>query len=256
MVEFAGLPPREAYPPAIAAAREAIELDPSMPEAHRSLAFSLFYWDWDRMGAEKEFRRAIELDPRDATAHHWYANMLAANHRFAEALVELEKARELDPTSISIIADRAHVLATLGRGAEGQAVLRQVETTDPQFLSAHKYLAGEYFIQEDDRAYLDELRKIADISQAVADVEVYRAAERGFSDGGKSGMLRATADAELRLYQRGQVAAFDVAQALANAGRPEAAVQYLKLSYMNHDTQFLIVTGVSVFSDAQRQCRL
>ena len=83
-------------------ARKAIALDDTLAEAHASLAWSLFIYDWDWSGAEKAFRRAIELDPRYATAHQWYAFLLASQGRFDEALLEAHTAQENDPASVSV----------------------------------------------------------------------------------------------------------------------------------------------------------
>jgi serine/threonine protein kinase/Flp pilus assembly protein TadD len=83
-------------------ALKALELDDSLAEAHASLAWTLFIYDWDWAAAGREFRRAIELDPRYATAHQWYAFLLASQQRLDEALVEAHTAQELDPASVSI----------------------------------------------------------------------------------------------------------------------------------------------------------
>src|SRR5579875_3395682 len=73
MPEFTSMPRSEAFPRAIAAAGKAVSLDDSLGEAHRALAFGLFYWDWNFPRALAEYRRAIAIDPRDEEAHHWYA---------------------------------------------------------------------------------------------------------------------------------------------------------------------------------------
>ncbi|HYN81639.1 MAG TPA: protein kinase [Gemmatimonadaceae bacterium] len=83
-------------------AKKALELDDSLAEAHASLAWTLFIYDWDWEGATREFRRAIELDTRYATAHQWYAFLLASQQRLDEALVEAHTSQELDPASVSI----------------------------------------------------------------------------------------------------------------------------------------------------------
>jgi serine/threonine protein kinase/Tfp pilus assembly protein PilF len=83
-------------------ALKALELDESLAEAHASLAWTLFIYDWDWDGAAKEFRRSIELDSRYATAHQWYAFLLASQRRLDEALVEAHTSQELDPASVSI----------------------------------------------------------------------------------------------------------------------------------------------------------
>ncbi|HUQ82229.1 MAG TPA: protein kinase [Gemmatimonadaceae bacterium] len=99
--DYRSVPVVEGYEAAKVYARKAIELDDSLAEAHASLAWSLFIFDWSWAEAEREFRRAIELDPRYASAHQWYAFMLAAMGSAGEALVEGHTAVELDPASTS-----------------------------------------------------------------------------------------------------------------------------------------------------------
>jgi eukaryotic-like serine/threonine-protein kinase len=100
-VDYRSVPVREGFEAAKRYARRAIELDDSLAEAHASLAWSLFIFDWDWEGAAHEFLRAIELDPRYATAHQWYAFLLVSRGRLDEALVEAHTAVELDPGSVS-----------------------------------------------------------------------------------------------------------------------------------------------------------
>jgi serine/threonine-protein kinase len=100
-VDYRSVPVVEGFEAAKAYARKAIELDDTLAEAHASLAWSLFIFDWDWDEAEREFRRAIDLDPRYASAHQWYAFLLAAKGALGEALVEGHTAVELDPASTS-----------------------------------------------------------------------------------------------------------------------------------------------------------
>jgi len=101
-LDYRSVPVAEGFARAKAYARRALELDDTVAEAHASLAWGLLIYDWDWDGAAREFRRAIELDPRYPTAHQWYAFSLAAHGRFEEALVESHTALELDPASVSI----------------------------------------------------------------------------------------------------------------------------------------------------------
>jgi len=101
-IDYRNVPTHEGFEKAKFYARKAIELDDTLAEAYASLAWSLFIYDWDWDGAGKEFRRAIELDPRYATAHQWYAFMLASQGKFDEALLEAHTAQENDPASISV----------------------------------------------------------------------------------------------------------------------------------------------------------
>ncbi len=101
-VDYRSVPVAEGFERAKAYARTAIALQETLAEAHASLAWSLFIYDWDWEGAGSEFRRAIELDPQYASAHQWYAFLLASQARFDEALVEGHTALELDAASVSV----------------------------------------------------------------------------------------------------------------------------------------------------------
>jgi len=100
-VDYRSIPVDEAYRRAKEYARKALELDETVPSAHASLAWSLFVYDWDWEGADREFRRAIELNPRYASAHQWYAFLLASRGDHDAALLEGHTAIELDPASVS-----------------------------------------------------------------------------------------------------------------------------------------------------------
>ena len=103
-------PQNELMPKARSAALKALELDDTLAEAHTSLALIAENYDYDWQTAEKEFKRAIQLDPGYATAHQWYAEHLSWVGRFEEALEESEKARQLDPLSMIIGTDHAKIL--------------------------------------------------------------------------------------------------------------------------------------------------
>ena len=101
-VDYRNVPVKDGFARAKMYARKALELDDSLAEAHNSLAWVLFIYDWDWDAAEREFRRAIELDPRYGTAHCWFAFLLASQGRLDEALIEGHTAQELDPGSVSL----------------------------------------------------------------------------------------------------------------------------------------------------------
>jgi tetratricopeptide (TPR) repeat protein len=113
--QYTTMPERDAYARAIVAARKALALDDSLAEAHRALAFAEMYGEWDFADSEKEFRRAIELNPNDPMARMWYANAFAVPGRFAESLEQMNKAQELDPSSHSILADKGWMLFNSGK---------------------------------------------------------------------------------------------------------------------------------------------
>ncbi len=106
---YAGLPSSETFPKAKAAALKALEIDDTLAQAHATLAHTHQFFDWDLSAAEKEFRRAIELDPKYPTAHQWYSLYLSWLGRHEQAIAEAERANELDPLSLIISSTRAFV---------------------------------------------------------------------------------------------------------------------------------------------------
>jgi serine/threonine protein kinase/TolB-like protein/Tfp pilus assembly protein PilF len=99
------LPANEAMPKARAAAEQALQIDDTLAEAHASLGLVKAFYEWDWAGAESEYRRAIELNPGHASAHHWYGWYLALMGRLNEAIAEIRQASELDPLSLEINTD-------------------------------------------------------------------------------------------------------------------------------------------------------
>ncbi len=93
------IPPKDILPKAKAAAIKALEIDDTLAEAHTALAYVKTIYDWDWKGAEEGFKRAIELNPRNAPTHSYYSNYLSAMGRFEESMAEIRRAQELDPLS-------------------------------------------------------------------------------------------------------------------------------------------------------------
>jgi TolB-like protein/DNA-binding winged helix-turn-helix (wHTH) protein len=130
------IPRPEAMERARAAALKAIALDELSAEPHASLGFVEMHYDWNWPAAEKEFRRAIELNSSYATAHHWYAYYLMARARQEESLAEIRQAQELDPLSLIIQRDVADMLYYARRYDEGIAQCRKTLERDPHFALA------------------------------------------------------------------------------------------------------------------------
>ena len=145
--EYGVLPPREAFPLAKAAATKALALDDSLGEAHTSLAFALDLYGWDWAAAEEEYKRAIELNPGYATAHHWYAWHLMVMGRNSEGIIELRKAESLDPLSLIISADLADALCVAHLYDDSVQQSRKTLEMDPSFAVAH-YELGQALEQK------------------------------------------------------------------------------------------------------------
>lgn len=132
---YTATPQTEFIPKARTAAMRALELDGSVAEAHTALALIVQNYDWDWQTAEKEYRRAIELNWSYATAHQWYAEHLAWRGRFDEALRESERARQLDPLSLVIATDNAAILyysRQYDRAIQQLRAIREMDWTFPR----------------------------------------------------------------------------------------------------------------------------
>jgi len=162
--QYAAMTPKEALPKAKAAAIRALELDNALGEAHNSLAFCLDGFDWDFDSAGKEFRKAIELNPGYATAHHWYAWHLSLSGRYDEALVEMRKAENLDPLSIIINADLAELLVLAHSYDESIRQSRKTIEMDPNFALAHNQLGQAYLQKNMPDQAIAELQKAVELS--------------------------------------------------------------------------------------------
>ena len=186
------LPPKEAYPKAEAAAQRALEIDPMLAEAHTSLGKIRIDFDWDASASEEEYKRAIQLNPNYATAHHWYADLLGWVGRRDGSLVEIERARQLDPLSLIINSDVGLSLSAAHRYDEAIRQFHRTLEIDPNFALAHSHLA---------HAYVRRGR----LPEAVAE------AQRAVSLGGGASILMA-----------------DLARVYAVAGNRQAAHELLK----------------------------
>jgi len=145
--EYGVLSPQVALPRAKAAATKALLLDPTLSEAHTSLAFALDLYAWDWNNAEREFQRALELNPGYATAHHWYAYHLMVVGRDDEGISEMRKAENLDPLSLIISAGLADVLCIAHRFDEASRQIQKTLELDANFAIAHFEL-GELLVQK------------------------------------------------------------------------------------------------------------
>ena len=137
--------PIEALPKAKAAALKAIQLDASLAEPHVSLAHVSYFYDRDWPTAEREFKRAIELNPNYPVAHHWYAIFLSTiPGRMSESLAEIKRALELDPTSLVINAWYGRILGLAGQLDQAIEQLKKTLELDPNFILTHYRLGQAY----------------------------------------------------------------------------------------------------------------
>jgi TolB-like protein/DNA-binding winged helix-turn-helix (wHTH) protein/Tfp pilus assembly protein PilF len=162
--QYAVMTPKEALPKAKAAAIQALELDSALGEAHNSLAFVLDGFAWDLDAGGKEFRRAIDLNPSYATAHHWFAWHLSLLGQYDEAIAEMRKAESLDPLSLIINADLAELLVLAHSYDESIQQSRKTIEMDPNFAMAHNQLGQAYLEKRMYGGAITELQKGVQLS--------------------------------------------------------------------------------------------
>ena len=167
---WAGLPTKETFPKAKAAAQKALSIDDQLAEAHTSLAYAIHTYEWDWAAAEREYKRAIELNSNYATAHQWYAEFLTAAGRFDEAEREGKKALELDPMSpiINAVVGWNYMMARRYDAAIDQC--KRTTQLFPTFSPGHAYLGLAYLESGQPREALRSLNAAI----AMLDIVVFR----------------------------------------------------------------------------------
>jgi tetratricopeptide (TPR) repeat protein len=222
------IPRPEAMERARAAAVKAISLDESSAEPHASLAFVEMHYDWNWPAAEKEFRRAIELNSSYATAHHWYAYYLMAMGRQEDSLREIRLAQGLDPLSLIIQRDVADMLLLARRYDEAIAQCQKTLERDPHFTLAHFTLYMVYgqkrMIPEMDKAF-QEIKNSANQGLPLSG--------RAGGDAliGRSALARKELEGLLQLQSQGKDLAYSIAVVYVNLGKFDQAFHWLDVAY-------------------------
>ncbi|HKU24264.1 MAG TPA: tetratricopeptide repeat protein, partial [Candidatus Sulfotelmatobacter sp.] len=185
---FTGTPAEKVREKATLSAQKAIELDPSSTEAHNSLGGIREFWDWDWAAAEKEYKRAIELNPNFVAGHQNYALFLAFQGRFEQAIAEAQRSQELDPLSPFVRTTFCLDLEVARRYAEAVEKCQQALELDPNFRHAHGNLVSIYIATGKYEQAVEEYETVARLSGAPpAEITSIREA---FKRGGIKGFLR------------------------------------------------------------------
>ncbi len=161
LADYNVLAAKEVMPSAKTAAMKALEIDDTISEAHASLGWAKLTLDWDWTGAEKEFKRSIELNPNYATAHQWYADYLTVTGRPDEAQAGMKRAQQLEPASLPISVALASTFYYTHQNEQAIDQCRRAIVMDPQFVAAHVFLGRAY---EQKGSYAEA---IAELKQAL-----------------------------------------------------------------------------------------
>jgi eukaryotic-like serine/threonine-protein kinase len=246
------LPPSEAWPKAKAAAMQALEIDDTLAEAHTSLGLVKEHNEWDWTGAEKEFKRAIELDPNSATAHLWYGDFLSNTGRLEDGMRETKKAQELDPLSPIINTTLGWQFYLSGQYDQAVERLGKVLEIDQKFAPARRILEVVYSRMGKEREAVAERERFISLSGSP---ELATSIEEDFAKSGYKGVLQSSLDGMTELSKHGYVSSYDIAQIYARMGEKDLTLTWLEKAYDEHDSG-LVSLGVdplysSVRSDAR-----
>jgi serine/threonine protein kinase/tetratricopeptide (TPR) repeat protein len=163
--DYCSFPSKKAYPKAKEATLRALEIDNTLAEAYTSLASIKDGFEWDWSGAERDYKRAIELNPGYATAHHWYAFYLMLMARFDEAIKEIKRAHELDPLSLVISRNFGRILYSSRQYDQAIEALQKTLEMDSNFSQVHLFLGKVYLQKSIYEEALTELKKERNLSR-------------------------------------------------------------------------------------------
>jgi TolB-like protein/DNA-binding winged helix-turn-helix (wHTH) protein/Tfp pilus assembly protein PilF len=227
---------RDAMEKARASARKALAIDDSLAEAHTSLAFVYWHYDWNWPAAEKEFQRALQLNPSYATTHHWYAFYLVSRGRMDQALEEMRRAQQTDPLSLIINTDAAQILYFSGHHDEAVEEAKRVLEMDPQFPLARLPLVWSYLEKHQYDAAIEEAKKEMQVSGAGPDLQAILAAT--YAAAGQQQQARELLrrlKTESTRQRRGQFFFVPIAEVYAVLGDRDEAFAWLERDFQNRN---------------------
>jgi TolB-like protein/DNA-binding winged helix-turn-helix (wHTH) protein/Tfp pilus assembly protein PilF len=231
--------PADAYPKAKAAALHALELDETLAEAHTTLAEAEHEYEWKWADAEREFRRAIELDPNSAIAHKSYAEFLMHGGRSAEAIREMERARDLDPLSLivnTLVGFAYHNGRQYNRAIEEYEKVIQL---DLQFAPAHYFLGGALTnLGKYDEA-IAHFQKAKELSHGASLMSVGLA--RGYARAGRREQAQQSLHELQLLGMHHYVSSYGLAQVYAALGDKNSSLDMLDRAVNEHAFEVLFL---------------
>jgi serine/threonine protein kinase/tetratricopeptide (TPR) repeat protein len=228
--------PTEDVPKSNAAARKALELDPTLAHPHAVLGSNEMEYEWDFAGGQFEYKKALELDPNDATAHQWYANDIGQiGGREREAIAEVNRARQLDPLSLIISKSVGDVHILARQYDEAIAVCKKLANENPTFAFAHQCLTFGYWGKRMYPQVIEEWKTFGQLSGDRNESELASAVEQGFRSAGWKGAVIKGIEILEAQRKTGYRSAYYIAQLYADLGDKNQAFRWLNTAYQERD---------------------
>ncbi len=243
--EYGLLPAKEAYAKVREATTRALELDDTLAEPHNALAAVKADYDWDWPGAEREFRRAIELNPGYATAHMWYSELLSELGRHEEALAEIKRAQQLDPLSLIINSVSGLFLLNAGRDDLAIEQLQKTLEIDPNFARAHFFLGHAYLRKGAFAEAIAEYQRAITLSPNITQYK--GGLGYAYARAGKSAEAHKLLSELKEHSKRRYVSWSDLAAIYAGLGEKDQAFACLENAYEQRETRVVKVNVVPFF---------
>ncbi|MBI3679065.1 MAG: winged helix-turn-helix domain-containing protein [Acidobacteria bacterium] len=240
------LPPREAFPKAVAPLKKALALDDSLAEAHAQQGIVSFLFDWDWDGAKREFQRAITLNPAGSLAHHWYSHYLVAMDSLDESLAESKRALELDPLDLNITGHLAWHYDYARDYDQAIAAAEKSLEIDPNHLPTLTFLQWGF---EGAGRFDQAIEVIQKSGGRSAQIDALRQAVRA---SGASGYWRARIDGAL---QSPRSNSFTVAELHAHLGDAGQALEWLDRAYQQRHSWLVYLNSDPAFDSIRADPR-
>jgi eukaryotic-like serine/threonine-protein kinase len=228
--------PNEVYPKSNAAARKALQLDPTLAHPHAVLGSNEVEFDWDFASGEAEIKKALELDPNDASTHEFYADkILIFGGSLQEALAEANVARQLDPLSPMNAAEIGNIYLWARQYDAAIVACTELANENSTFALAHDCLANGYWGKRMYPQVIEEWKIFGQLSGDQNASVFASATERGFRSGGWKNALAKGIEARQAQREAGYSSPYDIAALYADSGDKEQAFRWLNIAYREHD---------------------
>jgi TolB-like protein/Flp pilus assembly protein TadD len=230
------VPSKEALSQAKAAALKAIALDDTLAEPHTSLAFIAETYEWDWATAEREYKRALELNSGDARIHHWYAGYLIYVGRFDQGIAEAKRARDLDPLSLPVLNALAGRLLVAGRDQEALEQLRKILDLNPNYAPAHQTFGWAYLNQGKHEQAIHEFQQAVQLSPSH-DTDFVVDLAFAYATAGNRDQAKRILETLKREHERGLVPSGCIGILYGALGERDQAFAWLEKAYAERDPE-------------------